>query len=131
MQESFLLLITFEVRFSMKNNIRMTKNKSIRNVMNKILLICLIVSAITGCTSDGFQEARLDVESIKNTDCIPNEAEKLIGQTVPSEEELKKRTNAGIVRISFRGEPVSSDLRPDRLSVVVNSESKIIYAACV
>ncbi|MDS7931863.1 hypothetical protein RMB13_20720 [Acinetobacter sp. V102_4] len=99
--------------------------------MKKILLSCLIVFSGVGCTSNELQETQLDVEPIKSTYCIPSEAEKLLGQHVPSEDDLKRRTNAGVVLISYRGEPVSSDLRYDRLSIVINSESMIIYAACV
>lgn len=116
----------------MNKNIRMAKKiNPMGMVVKKILLSCLIVLSGVGCTSNELQETQLDVEPIKSTYCIPLEAEKLLGEPVPSEKELKSKTNARVVQISYRGEPVSSDLRYDRLSVVINCESKIIYAACV
>ncbi|GLG83632.1 hypothetical protein RMB03_19620 [Acinetobacter sp. V91_7] len=99
--------------------------------MRKIILIYLIAFGTAGCTSNELQETQQDIEPIKSTYCLPLEAEKLLGQLVLSEDDLKRRTNAGVILISYRGEPVSSDLRYDRLSIVINSELKIIYAACV
>jgi len=66
----------------------------------------------------------------KDTYCNPSDTKKLIGQSLPSEEELKTMTNAGVVRVSHIGQPVRADLHYDRLSVVIDNESKIIYANC-
>lgn len=104
--------------------------------MKKILLICLVGWSLTGCTSfNASNEIQTSVPSssaqpIKNTYCLPDEAKKLIGQLILTEEELKKRTNAGVVRISREGQPVRSDLHYDRLSVVIDKDSKIIYSNC-
>lgn len=98
-------------------------------VMKKILLSYLIVLSSVGCATNEPKETPLEVKP-KDTYCNPNEAQKLIGQSVPSEAELKKITNAGVVRISRKDEPVRSDLHYDRLSVVIDNESKIIYSNC-
>lgn len=98
-------------------------------VMKKILLNCLIIFGVVGCATNEPKETPLEVKP-KDTYCNPNEAQKLIGQSVPSESELKKITNAGVVRISRKGEPVRSNLVHDRLSIVIDNESKIIYSNC-
>lgn len=95
-------------------------------VMKKILLSYLIVLSSVGCAT---KETPLEVKP-KDTYCNPNEAQKLIGQSVPSEEELKARTNAGVVRVSRTGQSVRADLHYDRLSVVINNESKIVHSNC-
>lgn len=97
--------------------------------MKKILLSYLIFLSGVGCATNEPQETPLEVKP-KDTYCNPNEAQKLIGQSVPSEAELKKITNAGVVRISHKGEPVRSNLVHDRLSIVIDNESKIIYSNC-
>lgn len=98
-------------------------------VMKKILLSYLIVLSSVGCATNEPQETRLEVKP-KDTYCNPNEAQKLIGQSVPSEAELKKITNAGVVRISRKGQSVRANLHYDRLSIVIDNESKIIYSNC-
>ncbi|ENV93001.1 hypothetical protein F937_02400 [Acinetobacter calcoaceticus ANC 3680] len=97
--------------------------------MKKILLSYLIVLISVGCATNEPQETPLEVKP-KDTYCNPNEAQKLIGHSVPSEAELKKITNAGVVRISRKGQSVRTDLHYDRLSVVIDNESKIIYSNC-
>lgn len=97
--------------------------------MKKILLSYLIVLSGVGCTTNEPQEPPLEVKP-KDTYCNPNEAQKLIGQSVPSEAELKKITNAGVVRISRKGQSVRANLHYDRLSIVIDNESKIIYSNC-
>jgi hypothetical protein len=98
-------------------------------VMKKILLNCLIIFGVIGCATNEPKETPLEVKP-KDTYCNPSDAKKLIGQSVPSEAELKKITNAGVVRISRKGEPVRSNLVHDRLSIVIDNESKIIYSNC-
>ncbi|MGN2483662.1 hypothetical protein [Acinetobacter calcoaceticus] len=39
-------------------------------------------------------------------------------------------TNAGVVRISHTGQSVRANLHYDRLSIVIDNESKIIYSNC-
>lgn len=71
------------------------------------------------------------IESKKDGYCSPDEAKKLIGLSVPSETELKKITNAGVVQISHIGQSARADLHCDRLSIVINNESKIVYSNCI
>lgn len=97
----------------------------------KILLSCLIVFGVVGCATNPPKETPLKVEvKPKDTYCNPNEAKKLIGQSLPSEEDLKARTSAGVVRVSRIGQTVRADLHYDRLSVVIDKELKIVHSNC-
>lgn len=97
--------------------------------MKKILLSYLIILSSVGCATNEPKETPLEVKP-KDTYCNPSDAKKLIGQSLSSEEELKTMTNAGVVRVSHIGQSVRADLHYDRLSVVIDNESKIIYANC-
>jgi len=101
----------------------MTFNKFI------FLISGFIVLSSIGCATNEPKENPLEVKP-KDAYCNPSDAKKLIGQSLPSEEELKARTNAGVVRVSSIGQPVRVDLHYDRLSVVINNESKIVYSNC-
>ncbi|KHN67386.1 hypothetical protein DH17_11900 [Acinetobacter oleivorans] len=111
--------------------------------MKRYIFLGLVMSLLSACSnvelnpdqvSKQAQEQQLvqvtTIESKKDSYCSPDEAKKLIGQSVPSEAELKKITNAGFVRISRKGQSVRANLVYNHLSVVIDDDSKIIHSNC-
>lgn len=64
-----------------------------------------------------------------NTQCNPEEAKKLIGQSNLTDEQIKKLTKATNVRNVAPGQPVTMDFRSDRVTVVTDPKTKIISNA--
>ena len=67
----------------------------------------------------------------KKIECIAEEAQKLVGQIVPSDAEIQQKTQSTIVRRVAMNEPVTMDYRFDRITLVVDPISqKITHASC-
>ncbi|MGE8600904.1 MAG: hypothetical protein ACN6N2_16325 [Acinetobacter calcoaceticus] len=73
----------------------MTFNKFI------FLISGFIVLSSIGCATNEPKENPLEVKP-KDAYCNPSDAKKLIGQSLPSEEELKARTNASGTSFQYR-----------------------------
>lgn len=98
-----------------------------KNIQN--LLLILTAVALTACAHNPEQQA--EQQSNKPSTCVADEAAKLVGQSGLSEAEIKAKTKASIVRAVAPGQPVTMDYREDRVTVVINAQSKtIIQATC-
>ena len=63
--------------------------------------------------------------------CLADEAQKLIGQSGLSEEQIKQKTKAEIVRSVGPNQPVTMDYRENRVTVTVDPQTKkISNASC-
>ncbi len=63
--------------------------------------------------------------------CLADEAQKLIGQSGLSEDQIKQKTKSEIVRSIGPNQPVTMDYRENRVTVTVNPKSKkITNATC-
>lgn len=61
--------------------------------------------------------------------CIAEEAQKLIGQSGLSEQQIKQKTKSEIVRSVGPNQPVTMDYRDNRITVTVDPQSKKIISA--
>ncbi|WP_353141225.1 I78 family peptidase inhibitor [Acinetobacter pragensis] len=69
--------------------------------------------------------------SNKSTLCLPEQAQKLIGQSGLSDSQIKQLTQAEIVRRVAPGQPVTMDYRDNRITVTEQPVTlKIIQASC-
>ncbi|MCH7336822.1 I78 family peptidase inhibitor [Acinetobacter sp. NIPH 2699] len=63
--------------------------------------------------------------------CLAEEAQKLIGQSGLSEDEIKQKTKSEIVRSIGPNQPVTMDYRENRVTVTIDPKSKkISHATC-
>ena len=63
--------------------------------------------------------------------CVADEAQKLIGQTGLSDDQIKQKTKSEIVRRVGPNQHVTMDYRENRVTVTIDSQSqKIISANC-
>ena len=63
--------------------------------------------------------------------CVAVEAQKLIGQPLMSEEKIKQRTQATLVRIVEPQQAVTQDYRVNRVTVTIDPQTKLItHASC-
>jgi len=64
-------------------------------------------------------------------ECLPLRAKELVGRTDLSEQQIKQITNSEIVRYAKVGEAVTEDYRPNRITIISDSNTqKIIDASC-
>ena len=96
--------------------------KSIQN-----LSLILTAVALTACAYN--PENQPEHQPNRPSACVADEAAKLVGKSGLSEAAIKAKTKAGIVRIVEPGQPVTMDYREDRVTVVINTQSKIIMQA--
>lgn len=67
----------------------------------------------------------------QQAECVAEEAVKLVGQKLLTEDELKAKTKAGHIRVLMPKQPATMDFRSDRLTLVVEPESTVIqHASC-
>lgn len=65
------------------------------------------------------------------TECVSEEAKKLVGLKNLTEEQIKGKTKSSVVRIVKPGQPVTMDYRSDRVTVTVDPiTQKVITASC-
>lgn len=63
--------------------------------------------------------------------CMPDEAQKLVGQSGLTDEQIKQVSRAQIVRNIAPGQPVTMDYRENRVTVVTDpSTKKIVKVSC-
>lgn len=63
--------------------------------------------------------------------CAPDEAQKLIGQTGLTNDQIKKVTKSELIRNIAPGQPVTMDYRENRITITIDPTSKkIINASC-
>ena len=65
----------------------------------------------------------------KQSECVPEEAKKLIGQSHLSDEKIKKLTQSFNVRTVLSNQAVTQDYRADRITIVIDPNSKVIRSA--
>ncbi|ESK53985.1 putative hemolysin [Acinetobacter tjernbergiae] len=63
------------------------------------------------------------------TKCVADEAQKLVGQSGLSEDQIKQKTKSEIVRHVGPNQPVTMDYRENRITVTIDPESKKIISA--
>ena len=64
-------------------------------------------------------------------ECLPLRAKELVGRTDLSDQEIKKITNSEILRYAKLGDAVTEDYRPNRITIIIDSNTrKIIDASC-
>lgn len=63
------------------------------------------------------------------TQCVADQAAKLVGQTGLTDEQIKQSTKAQVVRRVAPNQPVTMDYREDRVTVSVEPITKIITQA--
>nr|WP_174505649.1 hypothetical protein [Acinetobacter sp. Marseille-Q1620] len=61
--------------------------------------------------------------------CDPVKAKKLIGKTGLTEKQVLSMTNSRIFRSVYIGEPVTEELRPDRVTIDIDPKTKRIVAS--
>jgi putative hemolysin len=63
------------------------------------------------------------------TKCVADEAQKLVGQSGLSEDQIKQKTKSEIVRRVAPNQPVTMDYRENRITVMIDPQSKKIISA--
>lgn len=63
------------------------------------------------------------------TKCVADEAQKLVGQSGLSEDQIKQKTKSEIVRRVGPNQPVTMDYRENRITVTIDPQSKKIISA--
>jgi len=63
------------------------------------------------------------------TKCVADEAQKLVGQSGLSEDQIKQKTKSEIVRRVGPNQPVTMDYRENRITVMIDPQSKKIISA--
>jgi hypothetical protein len=80
---------------------------------------------LLGCTAD--QSKRLPVSGI----CDPAAAQRLVGKAKPNDAEAMRLTGATIVRQIAPGDPVTQDLRDNRVTIETDvTTSRVVRATC-
>lgn len=97
--------------------------------MKIIQNLSLILAAITltACANNPEQVPSQQPHTMTN--CVSEEATKLVGQTGLSEAVIKRETKAETVRMVSPGQPVTLDYRSNRVTVVTDPQTKIIVQA--
>ncbi|MCO8101265.1 I78 family peptidase inhibitor [Acinetobacter indicus] len=93
------------------------------------LSLVLVAAALTACVNNPEQTHSQQPNTMTN--CISEEATKLVGKIGLSEAVIKAKTKAEIVRMVAPGQPVTLDYRANRITVVTDQQTKIIvHASC-
>ncbi|ENW82596.1 MULTISPECIES: DUF333 domain-containing protein [unclassified Acinetobacter] len=61
--------------------------------------------------------------------CVADEAQKLVGQSGLTEQQIKQKTKSEIVRSVGPNQPVTMDYRENRVTVMIDPQSKKILSA--
>lgn len=97
--------------------------------MKIIQNLSLILAAITLTACANHPEQAPSQQTQTMTNCVSEEATKLVGQTGLSEAVIKTKTKAETVRMVSPGQPVTLDYRSNRVTVVTDPQTKIIVQA--
>lgn len=97
--------------------------------MKIIQNLSLILAAITLTACANNPEQVPSEQPHTMTNCVSEEATKLVGQTGLSEAVIKRETKAETVRMVSPGQPVTLDYRSNRVTVVTDPQTKIIVQA--
>ena len=97
--------------------------------MKIIQNLSLILAAITltACANNPEQVPSQQPQIMTN--CVSEEATKLVGQTGLSEAVIKTKTKSETVRMVSPGQPVTLDYRSNRVTVVTDPQTKLIVQA--
>ena len=81
--------------------------------------------ALAGCTASGTAPA--PVAGV----CDPDAAQRLVGQNKPTDADAMRLTGATIVRQIGPGDPVTQDLRDNRITIETDPASgRVVRATC-
>lgn len=116
--------------------------------MKKYTLWALVMSLLSACSNnllnaEDHKKAQGQHQEIKaqppvlsiskewdpSFDCDPVKAKNLIGKTDLAEKQILSITNARVYRSAYVGEPVTEELRPDRVTIVLDPKTKKIVAS--
>lgn len=116
--------------------------------MKKYTLWALVMSLLSACSNnvlnaEASKPAQGQHQEIKSKtlvpstskewdpsfDCDPVKAKNLIGKTDLAEKQVLSITNARVYRSAYVGEPVTEELRPDRVTIVLDPKTKKIVAS--
>lgn len=97
--------------------------------MKIIQNLSLILAAITLTACTNHPEQMPSQQPQIMTNCVSEEATKLVGQTGLSEAVIKTKTKSETVRMVSPGQPVTLDYRSNRVTVVTDPQTKIIVQA--
>lgn len=107
--------------------------------MKKFIASGFLIIFLCACSNyqsdvDHVSEQKKEVqEQLQDTlhKCLPLRAKELVGRTDLSEQQIKQMTNSEIVRYAKVGEAVTEDYRPNRITIISDSNTqKIIDASC-
>jgi len=105
--------------------------------MKKFIASGLLLTVLCACSNyqsdiDHVSEQKTDKQAQDTLhECLPLRAKELVGRTDLSEQEIKKMTNSEILRYAKLGEVVTEDYRPNRITIIIGSNTKkIIDASC-
>lgn len=91
------------------------------------LSLILVAITLTACANS--PEKLPSQQPNMMIECVRDEATKLVGQKDLSEEVIKTKTKAEIVRMVAPDQPVTLDYRSNRVTVVTDPQTKIIIQA--
>lgn len=96
--------------------------------MKVICNLSLMLAAVT-LTACANNPEQIPSQPNTMTNCVAEEATKLVGQTGLTEAIIKSKTKAEIVRMVAPGQPVTLDYRSNRVTIVTDPQTKIIVQA--
>ncbi|MEI4508625.1 I78 family peptidase inhibitor [Sphingopyxis sp. CCNWLW253] len=62
--------------------------------------------------------------------CRSDVAAMLVGHAAPDDAQIKQRTGAKLTRRITPGDPVTHDLRENRITLAINPAGKVVQAVC-
>jgi len=96
-----------------------------------------LVTVLCACSNyqsdvDHVSEQKTDKQAQDTLhECLPLRAKELVGRTDLSEQQIKQITNSEIIRYAKVGEAVTENYRPNRITIISDSNTqKIIDASC-
>lgn len=91
--------------------------------------IFTVTMSLTACVNVVKTEQSQPTPTMRITKCSPEAAAKLVGQTGLMEYEIKALTQSEVVRMVTPGQAVTMDYRENRITVVIDPQSKLILQA--
>lgn len=93
------------------------------------VMILIVTMSLTACVNGVKTEQSQPTPTMGIKKCSPEAAAKLVGQTGLTEYEIKALTQSEIVRMVTPGQAVTMDYRENRITVVLDPQSKVILQA--
>jgi len=96
--------------------------------MPRLLFVALALGSLAGCT----RPTAPPPAAVMTADCDASGVQSYIGRDwrVTLNDELRRASKSGVVRVMWAGEPITLELSPSRLNVVLDKQNTIEQLYC-